>query len=81
MKFSGALQTGFQAREQAPASSDFALGLVVVAVLPAVFWTLVLSGAANLAGFTLGPMVLAAIGILLGGFLAAIYGAVASRSN
>ena len=51
------------------------VGLMIVAVLPALFWTAVISQVAWAAGINLSMTVLALIACAIGGFLSVIYAA------
>ena len=61
--------------------SDRVMGLVVMALLPALFWTALVAMLAPLAGYAPSPATLVMIAGGIATFLASICCAVTSRSN
>ncbi|MGE0316681.1 MAG: hypothetical protein AB7O94_02515 [Hyphomicrobiaceae bacterium] len=56
-------------------------GLLLVATVPALFWTAMVALVGPLAGYAPSPAVLAAIAVGIGGFLFAVCGALTSSAR
>jgi len=65
----------------APLVSDYVIGLFLVAICPALFWTAVLAGAGWMLSWQTSSTTLATTGAAIAGFLAMIYAAVSTRSQ
>lgn len=62
-------------------NADLVVALLVVAVAPALFWTLALGGTASLLGRPLGISALAAFAALIATFLALVCGGLMSNRS
>jgi len=62
-------------------STDFLIGLVLAAGLPAAFWTAAIAGVGAVLGYDLGPMVLVTTGGVIAVFLGIFFAAFAQQKT
>lgn len=60
---------------------DKLMGLTIVALVPAIFWTALLAFGASAFGYNFSATAMIALGTTLFGFLSIIYTAIASTGN
>lgn len=61
--------------------SDFIIGLIVTALVPAVFWILTFVGLAALAGYATDPTALTIAGLAIAGFLGTFFAILTARPH
>lgn len=59
--------------------SDFLIGLIVTALVPAVFWISSFVGLAALAGYAIDPTALSVAGLAIAGFLGTFFAILTAR--